>query len=756
MTNTQDARDTATSATVSGTLARVIFAAKDTAFVIGILDTGSGCVTVKGEFPGYRFGGYYRITGTPSTDNYGGHIKIETIEVSIPTSEPALLKHLQSFDGVGPATARMLVSAFGLAVVEAIKTKTNAEIRAAAPRLDNDEVQAMRDQLLLEEKDFRTRAWLRDYLGSHWTERRARSALAHFGEATIEAALTGNPWSLAEIDGVGFVTADAVALERGCDKRSVERARAGILHAVDVQRDSGNTAHSTIEVITTARGLLSLEVADEPLLEEELQRLIDVGRMSVANAGKLQLDKDARAEREIAKWLVDRDGFGPVVHAGGHQEPDGFFEDQLAEDQSAALRAALAERTFVLTGAPGTGKTWLVRAFLTYFMPSRVILCAPTGKAAKRMVEMTGMFASTVHRTLAPLPLTDTRGKTIFTFSHGKNNPINADLIVIDEMSMMDCGLTARLLEAIRPTTYVLFVGDHYQLPSVGPGSVLRDLLASGVPQAELKTIKRQDPGLIVQQCHAVKDGHVLPVPKSKDQDMFMMERTAVETISATIVALYMDRLRTVECAAERPIESIQIISPLRERGVLATKALNEAIQAARLAAGETQKEGNLTFNVGDKVIQRKNDYKLGIVNGDIGIIASVTATVGGSTCYEVLFDGVPEPVLIPRVGNNLQLAYALTVHSMQGSEAPIIVMPVHESLGYFFDRTILYTGISRASKMVVLVGSERFLATIARRTKSIERQTALQEAIGAERQLRAFCGVDGPVAKPQAGGVQI
>jgi len=393
----------------------------------------------------------------------------------------------------------------------------------------------------------------------------------------------------------------------------------------------------------------------------------------------------------------------------------------LFSDQIQAVEMSKKNSVCIITGAPGTGKTTVLKAILDHHEEKKLstLLGAPSGKAAKRLLECTGRKAFTIHKLLDPQKSGDK-----FVFTRNSENPIETDLIAIDEMSMVDTWLMARLLSAITPGTRLFLIGDVYQLPSVGPGNILKDLIASRkIPYVELTKIKRQDAGLIIRNCHAIKNGKDINVKNATSSDFFFLERDSEKDIADTIFDLVSKRLPKTYHAD--PLKDIQIIAPLREKTFLSCKSLNSIFQKK---INPNPKIDGCRFKVGDKIIQTKNQYELGIVNGDIGFVLDIDKR---NRLITVVFENPERTVDIALYENELELAYSITIHKFQGSEAPVIVMPIHPSFGpLIMQRNLLYTAISRARKVCVLVGHRKEIPLIIRRNQQQRRHTGLREML--------------------------
>ena len=418
----------------------------------------------------------------------------------------------------------------------------------------------------------------------------------------------------------------------------------------------------------------------------------------------------------------------------------------LAPDQQEAFRLAMAHPFFIITGAPGTGKSFLIRRILDQYdkWNKLIALAAPTGKAAKRMNELTGRPAMTIHRLLGPEPRTF-KGELVFGFTRGVGSPIPADLLVIDEFSMVDISLAASLFRAIATGTRVLIVGDHYQLPSVGPGAVLRDLLAAGVPSYELTEIKRNT-GDIVKACHAIKDGRpAIPSPRLEPEsglNFRHIEESDPFQIQEIIRDLVTKRL---PMRGYDPVWDVQVLSPMNERTALSCLDLNVLLQGALNIHPPIP---GTPFRVGDKVIQLKNKYvetgntiekiskdsgeiyeaqetEAFLVNGDLGEILDIN-----NVEITVKFLCPDRIVRVKRKNHDLRLAYCVTVHKMQGSETKAIIIPVHSCFGGFFNRELLYTALSRAQDIAITIGEWSAFEAATGRVGNVKRITMLAELI--------------------------
>jgi exodeoxyribonuclease V alpha subunit len=400
----------------------------------------------------------------------------------------------------------------------------------------------------------------------------------------------------------------------------------------------------------------------------------------------------------------------------------------LAPDQQEAFQLSMAHPVFILTGAPGTGKTYLLRRIIEQFTEwnSLIALAAPTGKAAKRMTEIIGMPAMTIHRLLGPEPRTF-KGELYFGFTRGVGSPIPADLLVVDEFSMVDISLAASLFRAVARGARVLIVGDHYQLPSVGPGAVLRDLLAAGVPSYELTEIKRNT-GDIVKACHAIKDGKSAEPSPHLDPDAGLNFRHIEESDPFEIQDIIRDLVtKRLPMRGYDPVWDVQVLSPMNERTALSCLDLNVLLQGTLNIHPPVP---GTPFRVGDKIIQLKNQEIDGefVVNGDLGEVKEINESE-----IKVNFLYPDRLVRIKRKAHNLRLAYCISIHRMQGSEGPVIIIPVHSCFGGFFNRELLYTALSRAQDIAITIGEWHAFEAATGRVGNVRRITRLAKLIKGE-----------------------
>ncbi|KJU86014.1 recombinase D [Candidatus Magnetobacterium bavaricum] len=521
-----------------------------------------------------------------------------------------------------------------------------------------------------------------------------------------EKTVRDNPYQLIkDIAGIGFITADSIALALGYEKEGAYRIEAAILHTL--KEGAQSSGHTCMPYSYLVKNVVKVLKVNEDKIRSTLDVMIIKGSL-IGENHLIALKHYYNAEVSIANNL-NRLMTSDVDTVQGESNPDG-----LEEDQREALNKAITSKVFILTGAPGTGKTFTIKKIIEAFSGQAIVLAAPTGKAAKRIFEQTGIEAYTIHRLLGA-QMKDGR----FVFAHNQDCPLHEKVVIIDEVSMVDVNLMVSLLEAIPSGAWLILVGDSYQLPSVGPGHVLKDIIQSGqIITMELTQIKRQAAGLIIRNCHRIKNGQDIIVENSTSEDFFILKRDLEWKIRDTVIELH-HRLRV---KGYDPIRDIQILTPFRKRTELSCERFNDICQSKLNPNPATH---GLLFAIGDKVIQTRNNYNLEIFNGDIGYVMGITS----SRKVKVFFDNPERLIEVPP--GELQLAYAITIHKSQGSEWPIVILPIHKSFGGFIvNRNLLYTAISRAKKKCIIVGHRDELKSIIKRNQVQRRFTHLERLL--------------------------
>jgi exodeoxyribonuclease V alpha subunit len=551
----------------------------------------------------------------------------------------------------------------------------------------------------------------------------ARRIHKQYGKESLEV-VRRDPYLLARtIHGIGFRTADAVAEKLGIPRNSIQRARAAMLYLLERAADEGHVYAPREYLEEQFRTGLEME---EHLVPEALAELAAAGDVVVedgADTSAVYLKRLHEAETGVAKKLRALTMGRPMAPGVAERAlakaatADGI---ELSGEQMKAIRIALASGVTVITGGPGTGKTTILRSLLAALAVAglKPTLAAPTGRAARRLQEATGHDARTIHRLLEFSP--DTGG-----FVRNRDFPLRTNYLIVDEASMMDIELAASLLDALTPNCSLLLVGDRDQLPSVGPGSVLKDVIASGlVPVVELHQVYRQArESAIVANAHKLNRGWMLDVGNDPAGDFFFFERASPDDVLATIKQLVRERL--VGRFGIRDPREIQVLTPMN-RGPLGTHLLNRELQALLNPAGRELRAGDRILREGDRIIQLRNNYDKGIFNGSIGRIISVDTARGRITAaFEEAHADYDQSEL-----EEIGLAYAISVHKSQGSQYPAVVIPVHPSHYLMLRRNLLYTAITRAERVCVLVGTKSALQQAVRNQDERRRASRLSERL--------------------------
>jgi exodeoxyribonuclease V alpha subunit len=709
---------------LSGLVERVTFHNEETGFcILKVKVQGrKEPVAVLGSLPSVAPGEWITAQGTWEKDrDHGIQLKAHTLKTQPPTSLEGIEKYLGSgmIKGIGPVYATKLVKKFGDKVFDIIENQSK--------RLQ--EVEGIGRERRQRIKD----AWaeqkvVRDimlFLHAHGLgTNRAVRIYKSYGVEAIEL-IRADPYRLArDIHGIGFHSADSVAEKLGLQADSLLRARAALEHLLDQATTEGHCALPRRELLEGAIRLL--EVEEEIVTQAFERQLKDERIISEKIEGEemifmpLLRDAEERIARQLRRLSAAKEPEPPIDVEKAIPWVEEKTGRKLSPSQHEALKIALRSRAVVITGGPGVGKTTLVQSLLKILTAKKLkcILAAPTGRAAQRMAEATGLEASTLHRLLEFQPA---RGG----FQRNASNPLEGDVVVIDEVSMVDVPLMSRLLDALPRKARLILVGDADQLPSVGPGLVLGDIIRSGmIPVVHLKEIFRQaGDSRIISGAHSINRGEIPDIIEApKDSDFVFIEREDPEECAATLVSMVRDRLP--KHLGVDPIQGIQILSPMH-RGSLGIKELNLRLQAALNPKSEYRDEyqayGNL-FRVGDKVIQTSNNYDKEVFNGDIGRIRSMDR----EEKQLVVRFGTREVIYEFNELDELELAYAITIHKSQGSEFPVVVIPLAMQQYLLLQRNLLYTGVTRGKKMVVLVGQKKALGMAVRNESTRHRHGGL------------------------------
>lgn len=540
---------------------------------------------------------------------------------------------------------------------------------------------------------------------------------SHYGEDSI-AVITKNPYQLAdEVRGIGFQMADHLASSLGIDKDSYVRIRSGVLFTLNQVSNDGHVYARRDQLVHKAIQLLDV---DEVKLQATIDEMLKVGEIVKEGTAAIYLPQLRYCEIGIAGNL-DRLMTKPKGLKAEVAKIEAKLKISYDPLQADAIMSAMNAQVMVLTGGPGTGKTTVTRGIIEAFLQNKlkVALAAPTGRAAKRMQEATGMEAKTIHRLLEYRPDDG--------FLCDQANPLDAQAVIVDESSMIDTFLMNALLRALKTGTRVILIGDIDQLPSVGAGNVLRDIIDSEmVPTVRLTKIFRQAlTSKIIENCHRVNEGQMPDIRVKKDSDFFFIRAENKDEIPQLIEDLVSRRLpNTYEVD---PVD-IQVLCPQKTSDI-GTVALNKRLQAVLNDSKIFVQYGDTMFKIGDKVMQMQNNYDKNVFNGDVGNILSINRE---DDEIIIVFDGVPVTYSTSDLGD-ISLAYAATVHKSQGSECPIVVIPIHNTNHIMLERHLVYTGFSRAKKLLVVVGSEAALQYAVRHEVTTKRNTMLKERLRGE-----------------------
>lgn len=728
--------------TLEGTVEDIIFRNETNSYTVAILDTTDGMATIVGYAPFINIGETVTVEGDwVYHPNYGEQLEFSNISIVVPSTVNGIEKYLSSglIPYIGPKTAKRIVEKFGIDSLDIIQYNPERlkEIEGIGDKKLKKIVEAFEEQGELRD----IMVFLQQY---GITANYGIRIYKQYGKDTI-GIISENPYRLAEdIFGIGFKTADKIAQNMGISLESPYRIEGGIRYTINRFAGSGHTYAPREELIRATAQLLDVETN---LIEESIRNLAIRGILHIMNKNEETIvyytpyhvaeNNVSRKIVELSRVELDTLDIDIDKAISTIEGEDGIT---FADKQREAIVESLSNGIMVMTGGPGTGKTTIINAIIKIFEDQglTVHLAAPTGRAAKRMTETTGKEAKTIHRLLEYSYMEED-----MAFGLNEESPLETDLLIIDEASMIDILLMNNLLKAINPGTRLILVGDVDQLPSVGPGNVLKDIIESKVVKVvKLDEIFRQaEESMIVVNAHRINRGEY-PYLNEKDKDFFFIKENNPKNIVNIILDLCKTRLPSFYGIDS--LKDIQVLTPMK-KGDVGINALNKHLQNVLnpKAYGKAEKQiGDELFRVGDKVMQIKNNYSTeweivkdgeifekgeGVYNGDFGFILDIQEDDNTMT---VLFDDEKEVEYSFNQLDELKLSYATTVHKSQGSEFQIVIMPIYWGPPMLLTRNLIYTAITRAKKLVVLVGEEKYLNSMIANNRITKRHSSLDYKI--------------------------
>ncbi len=691
---------------ISGIVDIYLFFSESNGYSVFKLEDGTSCV---GNLPKLNEGDRVELSGNwVEHPRYGKQFKIESANISYPVTESGIIKYLASgmIHGIGPVTAQRIVSKFGEATLDVFDNNIERLIEVdgvGKKKLDvikegwQEQKSARSVMLFLQSNGISSTYSLKIY--------------KQYGDAAPEL-IQKNPYRLiSDIWGIGFKIADGIGKSLGFTGDDPFRLKAGIVHTLQQAVKDGHTFLPRDLLIKEASYILQTDFGYSDTLFEDLE---ENGEIHTHN-GNVYISDFYRAEREIESSINSLLSITPVKPPKLDKVLNSFQENY-SDEQLDAIRTSYAEKMLIITGGPGTGKTTTLKGIIELFQTfdKKIMLAAPTGRAAKRMTEVIGLEAKTIHRLLEYNPKEN-------DFVINEDNPLETDLLIVDEISMIDTILMYHLILAINTNTTLILVGDIDQLPSVGAGNVLKDLIASEqIPVIQLNTIFRQAKNSdIIINAHRINKGEMPALNFIKETDFVFLEESSNTKIPQKILRLCSDELpRKFDF---NPVEDIQILSPIY-KGDVGVTALNKLFQNELNESTTVYSQGDKVFKANDKVMQLRNNYDKNVFNGDIGF---VVGTNNESKIMYISFEGKMVDYKFEEL-DEITLAYAVTVHKSQGSEFPCIIMPLTTSHYMMLQRNLLYTAITRATKLLILIGTKRALAMGVNNNKVRGRFTSL------------------------------
>lgn len=728
--------------TIEGVIEDIIFRNEDNGYTVAKLNSSDGSVTIVGNAAFINIDEMVEVRGEwIYHDKFGEQLQFETIKTTIPSTLKGIENYLASgiLPYVGPKTAKNIVNEFGEDSLDIIQY--NPERLKKIPGIGEKKI----EKITAAYEEQREVKDIMVYLqGFNITVNNAIKIYKKYGKDTV-GVINENPYRLSEdIHGIGFKTSDALAREMGIGLDSPYRIEAGLKFTMMKSSGDGHCYLPKDELLYKTSHLLQVETS---LIEESIRDLIFKKNFHIVNELETSLVYYMPfhvAENNVARKIVELSKVDFTDLQVDVEKEIKRIEDEeeieFHSKQLIAIKEAVEDGVVIITGGPGTGKTTTINAIINIFedLEMNVVLAAPTGRAAKRMTETTGRESKTIHRLLEFAYMEEDMG-----FNRDEDSPIEADVIIIDESSMIDILLMNSLLKAINEGTRIILVGDIDQLPSVGAGNVLRDIINSESIRVVMldKIFRQAEESMIVVNAHKINRGEI-PILNGKDKDFYFLSQPNSSSTLNTIIGLNNERLP--KYYDYDPLKDIQILTPMK-KGDVGTKSLNKKLQETlnpKSTFKAEKKIGDEVFRVGDKVMQVKNNYNLewkkivgnmtvdkgeGVFNGDFGYIESIDHEANN---LKVLFD---DERLVEYSFNGLdelKLSYAITVHKSQGSEFPVVIMPVHWGPPMLLTRNLIYTGITRARELVVLVGEVKFLQMMIKNNRIAKRYSSLDKKI--------------------------
>ncbi len=725
--------------TIEGVVSEIIYTNEENGYTVCAVDTGDEEVIAVGIMPSLSAGESVRLYGQwTKHPDYGQQLKVSMYENIIPKSETQILMYLSMgiIKGIGPSTASKIVKEFGERALDIMRDEP---LKLTVIRGISENKALQMSESLISKQVMQNLVMFLQPFGV--TAAFALKVFKKFGPASV-SKIKENPYILCEVDGIGFLTADKLAAKLGVTPDDENRLTHGVLYVLREYSQSGNTYLLREQLTSLSQKLLR---CDEVSAENALFNLITRGEIIKENIdGNIACYLPAyfNAEVGVARGLLSLLQKAQPPLCKTFDQTVSLIEKKsgitLSDEQKEACHGACTNNAFIITGGPGTGKTTIINTIISILENENktVTLCAPTGRAAKRLTETCGVEAKTIHRLLE------------INFSEGSNQsfvrcetyPLEEDVIIVDEMSMVDVLLMSSLIKAMKDGAVLIMAGDFDQLPSVGAGNVLCDMINSEkIPFMRLTQIYRQaSESMIVVNAHKINKGE-MPHLNAKDKDFFLLERESSEDILSTISQLYSKRLPAAY--GFDVLSDIQVISPSRKSG-LGVIELNKKLQSDINPSTDKKNEkafGDYVFREGDKVMQIKNDYSIswkntytghegmGIFNGDIGRILTIN---NYEKTISILFDEEKKVVYDFSSLEEIEPAYAITVHKSQGSEFPAVIIPMYPSAPQLMNRNLLYTALTRAKQLVVLVGRKECLYKMIKNTNVSVRNSGLRHKL--------------------------